>query len=121
MKIARQEELQKAICKMSGIESASVLFDEYRPGGLKEKVLTAVALVKPLGTNRLDAATMAVIRNMMAPFAGLKLENVTVSDLNAGGANLYPAAEQIAQQERKVDMQQASARTRPRPASAKTH
>ena len=40
MKIAKQDELQKAICMMPGIESASVLFDESKPGGLQEKVLT---------------------------------------------------------------------------------
>jgi flagellar biosynthesis/type III secretory pathway M-ring protein FliF/YscJ len=81
--IAKQDELHNAICLMPGIESASVLFDESKPGGLQEKVLTVLVTVKPTGTGELDEKTVSAIRKMMpAAFAGLKLENVTVADLN---------------------------------------
>jgi flagellar M-ring protein FliF len=115
MKIAKTEELRKAICNMSGIESASVLCDEYNPGGFKEKVVTVVALVKPVGAGQLDEAAVTAIRNMMPDaFAGLKLENVTVADLNgrtwrgnpeeadAAGDKLYLSLKRIYEQDLKA-------------------
>lgn len=112
--IAKQDELQKGICKMPGIESASVLFDEFKPGGFKEKVTTVVVLVKPTGAGQLDEATVMAIRKMMpGAFAGLKLENVTVADLNGrtwygnpddtgGGDNLYISLKRACEQDLKA-------------------
>ena len=84
MRIAKQDELAQAICKMPGIESAYVLYDvDSKPGAFKEKVITATALVKPAGADQLDEALVSAIRKMVAgAIAGLKPENVAVADLN---------------------------------------
>ena len=67
MRIAKQDELAQAICKMPGIESAYVLYDvDNKPGGFHEKVITATALVKPAGNNPLDEARVSAIRKMVA-------------------------------------------------------
>ena len=83
MLIAKQEDLALEICKRPGIETASVHLDIDKPGGFREKVITALASVKPLGNERLDKAQVVAIRRHMAgAVAGLKPENVTVADLN---------------------------------------
>ena len=49
----------------------------------KDKVITATASVKPAGSGQLDEARVSAIRHLVAgAIAGLKPENVTVSDLN---------------------------------------
>ena len=113
MKIAKQDDLATAICKMSGIESALVVFEESKGGGFAEKVVTAAALVKPAGAGQLDETTVATIRNLLAGAIPAKPENVTVADLNgrtwygnsddAGGAtNLYRSLKQSYEQDLKA-------------------
>jgi flagellar biosynthesis/type III secretory pathway M-ring protein FliF/YscJ len=84
MKIARQDVLSQMIRSMSGIESAYVLYDiDTKPGFNKDKVITATASVKPVGTEQIDEARVASIRHLVAgAIANLKPENVTVCDLN---------------------------------------
>ena len=84
MRLLKQQALALAIGARPGIERAYVLYDiDTKPGGFKDKVATAIAYVKPTGSNQLDAATVADIRNMVAPaYVGLTPENVTVSDQN---------------------------------------
>jgi flagellar M-ring protein FliF len=81
MKIAKQETLAMAIEKMPGIESAYVIYDvDNSPGAFREKLITASALV----SGKIDEAMVSTIRQMVAgAIAGLKPENVTVSDLTA--------------------------------------
>jgi flagellar M-ring protein FliF len=83
MRIAKQDDLALEICKRPGIESASVHLDMDKPSGFQEKVLTALASVKPAGAGQLDKAQVLAIRHLVAgAIAGLKPENVTVADLN---------------------------------------
>jgi len=84
IKIATQDELALIIRSMSGIESACVLYDvESRSGFGQQKQSTASASVKPAGNGQLDEARVSAIRHLVAgAIAGLKPENVTVSDLN---------------------------------------
>jgi flagellar biosynthesis/type III secretory pathway M-ring protein FliF/YscJ len=93
LKIAKQDDLAQAIGLMPGIERAYVLYDvDPRPGGFKEKLITATVCVKPIGTAQLDEARVSSIRQLVAgAIAGLKPENVTVSDL--GGAKQIIAQE----------------------------
>ncbi len=84
MKIVKQTEMSLAINAMPGIERAYVLYDiDNKPGGFNEKVITATANVKPVGDGQLDEARVSAIRHSICgAIAGLKPENVTVSDLN---------------------------------------
>jgi flagellar M-ring protein FliF len=84
-KIALQEVLAGIVRSMTGIESACVLYDiDNRPGGFKEKLITATVSVKPAGSAQLDEERVSAIRHFVAgAIAGLKPENVTVSDLNS--------------------------------------
>jgi flagellar biosynthesis/type III secretory pathway M-ring protein FliF/YscJ len=84
IRIATQNELALQICDMPGIERASVLYAvDDKPGGFKDKVITATVSVKPVGTNQLEESRVSAIRHHVAgAIAGLKPENVTVSDLN---------------------------------------
>jgi flagellar biosynthesis/type III secretory pathway M-ring protein FliF/YscJ len=82
MKIATQDTLAMAIGKMPGIESAYVLYDvDNSPGAFEPKLITATAVV----SGQLNEAMVSAVRKMVAgAIAGLKPENVTVSDLTAG-------------------------------------
>ncbi len=84
MKKAKQAELSLMIRSMTGIENAYVLYDvDKKPGFNKEKLITATASVKPVGTAQLDKARVSSIRHLIAgAIAGLEPENVTVSDEN---------------------------------------
>jgi flagellar M-ring protein FliF len=86
IKIATQDTLAQFICAMPGIERAYVLCDvDNKPGFNRDKLITATASVKPAGSAQLDEARVSAIRYLVAPaFAGLKAENVTVTDLNGG-------------------------------------
>jgi flagellar biosynthesis/type III secretory pathway M-ring protein FliF/YscJ len=83
-KRAKQRDLSLAIGAMPGIERARVFYDvDNRPGPFKEKLITATIIVKPAGTSQLEESRVLDIRNLVAgAIAGLKPENVTVSDLN---------------------------------------
>jgi flagellar biosynthesis/type III secretory pathway M-ring protein FliF/YscJ len=85
MRIAKQEELARNIRQMTGIATASVLFDvDSRPGPFKEKVITASVMVTPTETGHLDKQIVSAIRNMVArSIAGLKPEDIAVTDLIA--------------------------------------
>ncbi len=84
IKTATQAELSLMIRSMTGIENAYVLYDvDTKPGFGKDKLITATASVKPVGTTQLAEARVSSIRHLIAgAIAGLKPENVTVSDLN---------------------------------------
>ena len=70
---------------MPGIERARVLYDvDNRPGGPFEgKLVTATIIIKPAGAGQLEESRVLAVRHLVAgAIAGLKPENVTVSDLN---------------------------------------
>jgi flagellar M-ring protein FliF len=69
---------------MHGIERATVIYDSDTKGGLnREKIFKASVAVKPIGSEQLDADQVFNIRHFVAGgIAGLKSEDVTVSDLN---------------------------------------
>jgi flagellar biosynthesis/type III secretory pathway M-ring protein FliF/YscJ len=131
MKIAKQEELALAIRAMPGIETAYVLYDiDNKPGGFKEKVITATVSVKPSGSAQLEEPRVSAIRHYVAgAIAGLKPENVTVADLNgrtwygnlkesAGAeAAFRPTLTQTDTHEPRASSQNIAAHESPRPAS----
>jgi flagellar M-ring protein FliF len=91
------------------------LYDiDTKPGFNKEKVITATASIKPVGTSQLDEARVSSIRHLVAgTIACLKPENVTVCDLNGrtwhgnlneSGAegNLYISQQRIYEQNLKA-------------------
>lgn len=84
MKIAKQNELALILRSMQGIESASVIYDIKKDTGLMRKdIATASVNIKPAGSEPLDPDRIPVIRNLVtAAIAGMKRENVTVTDLN---------------------------------------
>jgi flagellar M-ring protein FliF len=112
----KQKKLGLFISVMKGIERATVIYDSDTKGGLnREKIFTASVAVKPLGSDQLDSEKVSKIRLYVAgAIAGLKAENVTVSDLNGrtwsgnpengGGAddNLYVSLKRAYEQELKV-------------------
>lgn len=84
LKIAKQQDLAHCICRMNGIESATVLYDiDTKSSFDQQKLITATASVKPVGASQLDESRVIAIRHLIAgAIAGLRPENVTVSDLN---------------------------------------
>jgi flagellar M-ring protein FliF len=84
LKVAKQRELQLILCSMKGIEAASVIYDEKKAGGFSQQTMcTASVAVKPIGSRALDKEQVSMIRHSVASaFAGLRPENVSVSDLN---------------------------------------
>ncbi len=96
MKIARQIELSRIIRSMSGIENAYVLYDVDAKVGPwnREKLITATVCVKPVGAEQLEESRVSAIRHLVAgAIAGMKPENVTVSDLN--GRTRYGNSEDV--------------------------
>lgn len=84
IKNAVQKDLAAIISQMKGIETASVLYDVQKKGGLKlESTTTASVSVKPVGDNPLPPDQVPRIRALVAgAIANLAPERVTVVDLN---------------------------------------
>jgi flagellar M-ring protein FliF len=82
--VGKQNELQGILRAMKGVESAAVLYDEQKGRGLERRsVSTASVSIKPVGSQPLDKERIPAIRHLVASaFAGLKSENVSVTDLN---------------------------------------
>ena len=61
-----------------------MLYDvDNRPGPFKDKLITATVIIKPAGSSQLEESRVLAVRHLVAgAIAGLKPENVTVSDLN---------------------------------------
>ena len=93
-RIATQDTLAMTIREMPGIERAYVVYDvDNKPGFNKDKLITATVGVKPVGSGQLAETQVTSIRNYVAgAIAGLKPENVTISDLN-GGRTWYANAD----------------------------
>jgi flagellar M-ring protein FliF len=84
LRVAKQSELQLILSRMKGIESAAVLYDEKKLGGFVNRLVsTASVNIKPVGSQPLDEERVPMIRHLVASaFAGLKPEDVSVTDLN---------------------------------------
>ncbi len=87
---AKQKEIALIIGRMSGIESASVLFDEETKRGLTQtKQKTAMVSVQTR-SGELDEDQVKAIRNVVASaYAGLDRRHITITDLSGrtyGGA-----------------------------------
>lgn len=84
LKLATQKALGLTISAMTGIDTAVVFYDERSTGGLhNQTVQTASVSVRPLGSQTLDESLVPSIRSTVAAaFAGLKPEDVVVTDLN---------------------------------------
>src|SRR5947209_1858796 len=84
VKIALERELAQIISAMSGVESASVLYDiETEPGFSKQRsVKTASVSVKPQGNEALTDGKVLMIRQRVAGPIGSKPTDVSVADLN---------------------------------------
>lgn len=84
IKNAVQKDLSAIISQMKGVETASVLYDVQKKGGLKlETTTTASVSVKPIGDAALPADQVPKIRALVAgAIANLLPEQVTVVDLN---------------------------------------
>ena len=86
LKVARQKELSAIIRGMSGIENASVNYDERKSLGFRQTpVITASVGVEPSGNQPRDAAKIRAIRHLVAgAIANLDPQNVTIVDLRTG-------------------------------------
>lgn len=84
IKNAVQKDLSAIISQMKGVETASVLYDVQKKGGLKlETTTTASVSVKPIGDSPLPSDQVPKIRALVAgAIANLAPELVTVVDLN---------------------------------------
>lgn len=83
MKFALQQKLAMVIRNMSGIEHATVQFDEHVVQQFPREVKkTAVVAVAPRGSSPLsDEVAASIVEFMAHALAGLKPEDVTVTDL----------------------------------------
>ena len=91
LKVAKQQELSAIIGAMRGIQVAAVLWDSEKASSgasiLKQVINTASVSVKPLGSTELTGNLVSAIRNLVSSsIAGLKPDNVVVTDLNTGRA-----------------------------------
>jgi flagellar M-ring protein FliF len=88
----KQKDLSAAIARMSGIKGASVVYSEQRQGFGRELLQTASVLVEPDPGQFLQPEKMREIARLVANhFAGLRPENVRVTDLMSG-AGVSPEA-----------------------------
>ena len=85
LKLAKQKTLGLIISQMTGIESASVIYDveENRHALNRQRTTTATAAVRPIGNEQLTESQVTSIRSLVAgAIAGLRPNQVTVADLN---------------------------------------
>jgi len=84
IKVAKQSELRLIIQRMKGIQDAAVLYDVQEKRGFgQESVTTASVSVQPVGAQPLDEERVPMLRHLVSSaIAGLKPENVTITDLN---------------------------------------
>lgn len=117
---AREQEARIAICQMSGIEDAFVIFDEKTDRSLhQQRVVTASVGVRTNPDHPLDPQAIKVIQDMLLGFkVDLKREGITVTDLNnrlairgsldqAGSAEIRALAEKTLERTWKGKIQDA--------------
>lgn len=84
-KVAKEKEMALILRNMRGLEYASVQYDIEDKGGFpRRKEYTASVVVRPSGSDELDAKLVKSIQNYVShSIAGLDVENVSVTDLNS--------------------------------------
>ncbi|HMC12650.1 MAG TPA: hypothetical protein VKH44_15225 [Pirellulaceae bacterium] len=87
---AKQKELSLIIGRMSGIESATVQFDEETKRGLVQQKQKVAMVAVQSKSGQLDEDQVRAIRNVVASaYAGLDRKHITITDLSGatyGGA-----------------------------------
>lgn len=111
IKNAKQRELANIIRRLPGVQAAAVHYDRQREPGLsRRETTTASVIVWPDASEPLDPRRLLTIRKLVASaIAGLKSEDVTVTDANGGelaseggldpAQNRYVAAMRLHQQQ----------------------
>lgn len=88
-KFAKEQSLAHVINRLPDIEEAYVsIMDEPAVGFGAQKTRVALVAVKSLGSKTVDEAQVKAIRHTVATGAGVKPDDVTITDLNGGG--IYP-------------------------------
>lgn len=89
---AEQKKLARIVASLSGIEDASVQYDEVKKPGFPPTVeVRAFVAVRAVGGRELDFEQIEAIRDTVVGYvAGLERSNVTVTDLSACRA--YPGS-----------------------------
>ncbi len=85
-KLAKAQEVSLILQKISGIEEASVLYEDTDLGGFpRQKTRKAVAAVRAAGGKPLPIAIITAIRGTVQATLGIQdQQSVTILDLNAG-------------------------------------
>lgn len=90
-KFAKEQSLAIVINRLPDIEEAYVsIIEEPAAGFGSQKSRIAMVAVKPLGGKTLEESQVKAIRHTVASGAGVKPDDVTITDLNGGG--IYPGA-----------------------------
>ena len=96
---ARQRDIATAINSLSFVENAFLTYDSARNGFSSDMIQTASVFVMPkFGAPLTDDQKRSIMHGVAAGFAGLKYENIAVTDLSSGatmqGGNDPMTAEQ---------------------------
>jgi hypothetical protein len=93
-KLAKAQEVSLVLQKISGVEEASVLFEDTDLGGFpRRKTRKAVAAVRANGGKPLPAAMITAIRGTVQGTLGIQdQQSVTILDLNAGVTHVAATA-----------------------------
>jgi flagellar M-ring protein FliF len=86
LRFAKQKYLEQVFRSMNDYQRAAVMIDEeIKPGLKRERVVTASVSIKPIGTLALDDSQVeSICQTMAGSVAGLKPEDVVVTDMNTG-------------------------------------
>ncbi len=85
-RLAKQQELALIISSMQGVSRAQVIYDEIQKTGFPRTTeKTATVAVQGTGSQELELHQVKSIRHLVSSaIAGMKFQNVTVTDLNSG-------------------------------------
>jgi flagellar M-ring protein FliF len=85
-RLAKQQELALIISSMHGVSRAQVIYDEIQKTGFPRTTeKTATVAVQSTGSQELELHQVKSIRHLVSSaIAGMKFQNVTVTDLNTG-------------------------------------
>jgi flagellar M-ring protein FliF len=85
-RLAKQQELALIISSMKGVSRAQVIYDEIQKTGFPRTTeKTATVAVQATGNQELELHQIKSIRHLVSSsIAGMKFQNVAVTDLNTG-------------------------------------
>ncbi|HYW79230.1 MAG TPA: flagellar M-ring protein FliF C-terminal domain-containing protein, partial [Thermoguttaceae bacterium] len=88
LKVAKQKFLGMVISSMKGIQTAFVLYETKKKGGLlRDEVTTASVTVTPNASDKLNDKQVSTIRHLVASAIGTPPANVTIADM--AGCNYF--------------------------------